>query len=408
MRAVDGGFELDGHGTFRHVLVAPGHPGLNVPDELRDDPRVVHSYEPHEYASTRHRRRRRARRRDRVAERARRRRRGRLGPAPRAACAGRSTFRASTSRAAGSRGFHRLGAGERAARLRVLLAPSYPPGRQLDEPLARADAEGRFRVEASLNGSRAGDLRDRLRARLPGTTRCWRASSTSTSSRRADDWVVLAPDGDVPALTDETRTLALAGVSAQWAFPAADTLVGREVRRRTASSRGSGDVVHAERTHRVAPRRAAARRRGGVRARARGAPLVAGRGGGLMVGVGLALDVQVYDRLLAISPAGRRCRSALLELGAPHRAHARSPGSRRRLAGGGALRRRLAARAAARPRRLPARCGSATRRTAASSAGSARVAALAVGVVLAGAGATAYALRRPSCTSRPACTRGRS
>src|SRR5205823_13107051 len=41
VRAVDGGFELDGHGVFRHVLLAPGHPGLNMPDELRGDPRVV-------------------------------------------------------------------------------------------------------------------------------------------------------------------------------------------------------------------------------------------------------------------------------------------------------------------------------------------------------------------------------
>src|SRR4029077_3591757 len=32
--AVDGGFEVDGHGVFRHVLVAPGHPGLNLPDGL--------------------------------------------------------------------------------------------------------------------------------------------------------------------------------------------------------------------------------------------------------------------------------------------------------------------------------------------------------------------------------------
>ena len=52
VRAVDGGFELDGHGVFRHVLLAPGHPGLNVPDDLRADPRTVHAYEPHEYAPT--------------------------------------------------------------------------------------------------------------------------------------------------------------------------------------------------------------------------------------------------------------------------------------------------------------------------------------------------------------------
>ncbi len=39
-------------------------------------------------------------------------------------------------------------------------------------------------------------------------------------------WIVLAPDATVPALTDSTRTLALAGPPAQWAYPAADTLVG--------------------------------------------------------------------------------------------------------------------------------------------------------------------------------------
>ena len=89
VRAVDGGFELDGHGRFRHVLLAPGQPGLNVPEELRADPRAVHAYEPHDYARTRHRRRRRPRRRDRVAERARGRGRGRLRAPARAAPARR-------------------------------------------------------------------------------------------------------------------------------------------------------------------------------------------------------------------------------------------------------------------------------------------------------------------------------
>jgi hypothetical protein len=41
-----------------------------------------------------------------------------------------------------------------------------------------------------------------------------------------DGWIVLSSDGTVPALSDSTRTLALAGVAAQWAFPAADTLAG--------------------------------------------------------------------------------------------------------------------------------------------------------------------------------------
>src|SRR5581483_5119503 len=52
VRPVHGGFELDGHGVFRHVLLALGHPGLSMPRQLRDDPRAVHSYEPHEYAPT--------------------------------------------------------------------------------------------------------------------------------------------------------------------------------------------------------------------------------------------------------------------------------------------------------------------------------------------------------------------
>jgi hypothetical protein len=39
-------------------------------------------------------------------------------------------------------------------------------------------------------------------------------------------WIVLAPDSTVPGLTDTARTIALAGVAGQWAYPAADTLVG--------------------------------------------------------------------------------------------------------------------------------------------------------------------------------------
>jgi len=52
VRVVDGGFALDEHGAFRHVLLATGHPGTAVPDEVRGDERVVHAYEPHEYAES--------------------------------------------------------------------------------------------------------------------------------------------------------------------------------------------------------------------------------------------------------------------------------------------------------------------------------------------------------------------
>ena len=56
-----------------------------------------------------------------------------------------------------------------------------------------------------------------------------RALATEHDLETFNDWIVLDPDSTVPALTDERRTLALAGVAAQWAFPAADTLVGAKV-----------------------------------------------------------------------------------------------------------------------------------------------------------------------------------
>ena len=37
---------------------------------------------------------------------------------------------------------------------------------------------------------------------------------------------MLGDDGCVPCLSGVTRTLAVAGAPAQWAYPAADTLVG--------------------------------------------------------------------------------------------------------------------------------------------------------------------------------------
>ena len=221
--AVDGGFEIDGD-RFQHVLLALGHPGLNVPEELRDDPRVVHSYESHEYAPT-------------VtvvgaglaaatewlnalaagAEVVSVRRRE---PARRPLNVPRQYF----SRR-GLAGYHGLTPRERIERLRTLTAPSYPAGAQWDEPLARATREGRFRVEPSLNGSaqvicatgfRRGFRHDPLLARLVA----------EHDLETADDWLVLDPDSAVPALSDARRTLAVAGAPAQWAFPAADTLAG--------------------------------------------------------------------------------------------------------------------------------------------------------------------------------------
>jgi cation diffusion facilitator CzcD-associated flavoprotein CzcO len=224
VRAVAGGFEVDGRGPFRHVLLAPGHPGLNVPGELRGDARVVHAYEPHHYART-------------VTV---------VGAGLAAATEWLNALAAGAEVVSvrrreplrtplnvprpyfsrrGLAEFHRLARHERVARLRTLLAPSYPPGRAFDEPLERAAAEGRFRVEASVNGSEqvicaTGFLRgyrhDALLARLVD----------DHGLATAETWIELAPDSTVPALTDGARTLAIAGAPGQWAFPGADTLVG--------------------------------------------------------------------------------------------------------------------------------------------------------------------------------------
>jgi cation diffusion facilitator CzcD-associated flavoprotein CzcO len=224
VRAVDGGFELDGEGVFRHVLVAPGHPGLALPPELEGDPRAVHAYEPHEYA-------------DAVAV---------IGAGMAAATEWLNALAAGSSVVSvrrrepirrplnlprtlftrrGLAGFHRTSASERVALLRAWSTPSYPPGRGWDEPVEDARRHGRFRVAAELNGAdqvicatgfKRGYQHDALLARLVA----------EHEVKTAGDWIVLAPDSTVPGLTDDERTLTLAGVPGQWAFPAADTLAG--------------------------------------------------------------------------------------------------------------------------------------------------------------------------------------
>ena len=222
--AVDGGFDVDGRGVFRHVLIAPGHPGLARPEELAADPRAVHAYEPHEYA-------------DDVEV---------VGAGMAAATEWLNALDAGATVTSvrrreperrplnlprtlfsrrGLAGFHRAPRVERIGLLRRYSTPSYPAGRRWDEPLERAAAEGRFQVAAKLNGAaqvicatgfKRGFTHDPLLARLVD----------EHSLETAEDWIVLAPDSTVPALTDEARTLTLAGVPAQWAFPAADTLAG--------------------------------------------------------------------------------------------------------------------------------------------------------------------------------------
>jgi cation diffusion facilitator CzcD-associated flavoprotein CzcO len=224
LEAVDGGFELDGAGPFRHVFLATGHPGLAVPDALAADPRVVHAYEPHEYASH-------------VAV---------VGAGMAAATEWRNALAAGSEVVSvrrreplrqplnvprplfsrrGLAAFHRSPREQRAATLRELSAPSFPPDPHFDAVIAAAAAEGRFRVSAELNGAeqviaatgfRRGYGHDELLARLV----------EQHDLDVHDRWLVLAGDSTIPCLTDECRTVSVGGVAGQWAFPAADTIAG--------------------------------------------------------------------------------------------------------------------------------------------------------------------------------------
>jgi cation diffusion facilitator CzcD-associated flavoprotein CzcO len=223
VRAVAGGFELDDHGIFPHVLLAPGHPGLAMPPELERDPRAVHAYAPHPYAET-------------VEV---------VGAGMAAATEWLNALAAGASVISvrrreperrplnlprelftrrGLAAFHRAPREQRVELLERWSAPSYPPGRPWDEPVERASRDGRFRIAAELNGApqvicatgfKRGFEHDRLLSLL-----------VAEHEKVAGRWIVLAPDSTVPAVTDEARTLALAGAPAQWAFPASDTLAG--------------------------------------------------------------------------------------------------------------------------------------------------------------------------------------
>lgn len=233
VRAVGDGFELDGEGAFAHVLLATGHPGLAKPEEY---PNAVHAYEPHEYAA-------------KVAI---------VGAGMAAATEWLNALDAGAEVISvrrrepvrrplnvprplfskrGLASFHAMPDEQRAATLRALSAPSYPPGRAWDEPL---ESE-RFRVGTTTRGAeqvivatgfRQGFWHDPLLADL--------VAEHDLPARGR--WIVLASDSTVPALTDGTRTLSIAGVAGQWAFPAADTIAGakyaaRGFRRRVCRTR---------------------------------------------------------------------------------------------------------------------------------------------------------------------------
>jgi hypothetical protein len=221
---VEGGFRLDDEGTFAHVLIAPGHAALRYPEGLERDPRTVHAYEPHDYA-------------DEVEV---------VGAGMAAATEWLNALAAGSKVVSvrrreperrplnlprplftrrGLAGFHATAKEQRIGLLRDWSLPSYPPGAEWDRPVEEAARAGRFRVAGELVGApqiicatgfQRGFRHDPLIANLVA----------EHGLETAEDWIVLDPDCTVPSLTDSERTLALAGVPAQWAFPAADTLAG--------------------------------------------------------------------------------------------------------------------------------------------------------------------------------------
>ena len=224
LRTVDGGFELDGRGTFRDVLLAPGHPGPAIPADLEGDPRVVHAYEPHGYgravavvgagmaAATEWLNALAAgaavtsvRRRDPL-------RRPLNVPRPLFSKRGLATF-------------HATSPSHRAALLTELSAPSYPNGAGWDDPVEQAAREGRFCVRDRVDGADQVICATGFRLGFRHNAMLG-ALVDDHGLDTVDRWIVLDASSCVPGLTDASRTLALAGAPAQWAYPAADTIVG--------------------------------------------------------------------------------------------------------------------------------------------------------------------------------------
>ncbi len=198
IRAVDGGFALDGEGPFAHVLVATGHPGLARPDAF---PGAVHAYEPHDYAA-------------KVAV---------VGAGMAAATEWLNALAAGAEVVSirrreplrrplnvprpffskrGLAAFHASSDERRAATLRELSTPSYPPGAAWDEPVRAAERDGRFRVERARRTARTGDRATGFRQGFrhdPLLADLVDAHDLATHDR----WIVLAPDSTVAALTDD-------------------------------------------------------------------------------------------------------------------------------------------------------------------------------------------------------------
>jgi hypothetical protein len=128
--------------------------------------------------------------------------------------------------------YHASTSERRAATLRELSVPSFPAGPEWDGPLLRASSEQRLTVLRAGSEEAQSKLRDLQVICATGFRHGFRHDQLLADLVEAHDlpthdrWIVLDADSTVAALTDETRTLAIAGVAGQWAFPAADTVAG--------------------------------------------------------------------------------------------------------------------------------------------------------------------------------------
>ena len=299
--AVDGGFELDGHGRFRHVSRArPSRPRL---PRARGRPARRPRLRAARVRGRRDRRRRGHGRRDRVAERARR-RLARSSPCAGASpCGARSTCRAQLFSGRGLAALPRAPARRARARCGRCSRPRSRPAARWDEPLERAARErplpGRAPSSTAreqvvcATGFRRGFGHDPLLAGL-----------VDEHGLAADAWILLAPDSTVPRAHRRDAD----AVARRRAGPVG--VSGRRHARRARSTprvRSSGGSMSFTLRGRLESRLAAAlvplpaacgSRRRSTEWWPLGSP-------GLMVGVGLALDI-VYDRLLDYQPGGSR------------------------------------------------------------------------------------------------------
>ena len=312
--AVEGGFDIDGLGSFRHVLVAPGHPGLSVPAELADNPRTVHAYETHDYA-------------DRIAV---------VGAGMAAATEWLNALAAGAEVVSvrrreplrrplnvprplfsrrGLAAFHASGRLERTAVLTHLGEPSYPAGREWDEPVEAAEREGRFRVAESVDGEvqvicatgfHRGFDRDPLLRRLV------EEHELETDAGR----IVLAPEATVPTRRRRLSDARALGCPCPVGISGRGHSRGHEVRCATlpAKSQGMSYTLRGRLRASSPPPRAS---RSSQRASSQSPFTDGGRSSswGQWSAAGLVLDM-VYDRYLPYQPGWTAVPLGLLELGA--------------------------------------------------------------------------------------------